>query len=76
MRECYSCGGRDDECQLPYRKPAGRRMLCTDCQALLVRGLGHFANRKVYTRTTLLRRFHRRQAAPQADLIDALEGRP
>jgi hypothetical protein len=76
MRECYSCGGREDECALPLRKPTGRRMLCEDCRALLIRGEGHFANRKVYTRATLLRRFARRQASPQGDLVDQLEGRP
>lgn len=76
MRECYSCGGRDDECTLPARKPSGRRLLCTDCQELQVRGLGVFGNRKVFTRATLLRRFRKRQQSPQGDLVDLVVGAP
>lgn len=76
MRECYTCGGRDDECALPSRKPVGRRLLCTDCRDLLMQGLGSFTNRKVFTRATLLRRWRKRQESPQGDLVDAVMGRP
>ncbi len=76
MRECYACGGREDECTLPYRKPYGRRLLCTDCRELQVHGLGTFGNRKVFTRATLLRRFKKRQESPQLDLVDLVVGAP
>jgi hypothetical protein len=75
--ECTSCAARVGEARFPESRPRGTPVLCDDCAKEARRKLS--ADDKLQRKVLLTRRSWRareraRQASPQMDMLDWLQG--
>jgi hypothetical protein len=69
MRECWSCGARDEQAELPPRRKRGMPLLCNDCLAPPREAR---PGRKPTTRASYRAALRNRQGSPQRDLVDMI----